>query len=159
MRLSSLPPEGAWWPHGAADSPEPTAWPLHTGFPSPAANDAHRPIRLDDVLAPHPSATFYLRAAGPQRHDGGIVPGDVLVVDRMLAPVDGTLVVASVEGELVTRWLRIGRHRAGLVSAHASSPPVLLGEAEDVAVWGVVTWVLHRIPAPRPPRPSERRRR
>lgn len=52
----------------------------------------------------HPDSTLLIRA--PEEIKGiGVVPGDLLVADRLVAPCDGQLVVAMINGQQTIRWL------------------------------------------------------
>ena len=75
----------------------------------------HYPVDLNRLILPRPASTFLLRAA---RKKKGVCPGDILVVDRSLAPQPSQLVVAVNEGEL------------SLMSYPVDE------------VWGVVTYVI-----------------
>ncbi|MBO0806168.1 MAG: hypothetical protein J2P25_24235 [Nocardiopsaceae bacterium] len=110
-----------------------------TGFPSPA-EDYAGPVSLDrELLGP---AVFVMRAGVPLPAEG-IGAGDELLVDRSLAPRDGSLVVASCDGELLARRLRL-RPRPRLEAAGPGCPevPVGPGAAEP---WGVVTVVIRHV--------------
>ena len=68
------------------------------GFPSPAEGYTGGHLNLDEHLIKHPSATFFVRAAGESMTGVGIFPGDLLIVDRSLRAVDGSVVIAVVDG-------------------------------------------------------------
>ena len=113
------------------DPPSPRLEP--TGFASPAADYLQLGISLDRSLIDHPEATFFFRAAGPALAEAGIVNGDLLVVDRSVAPQPGHIVVAVADGEFVLRELRV----------------LAREEYGEVNVWGVVRWAIHRLcPSP-----------
>lgn len=113
------------------DPPSPRLEP--TGFASPAADYAELGISLDRSLIDHPEATFFFRAAGMALSRSGIFNGDLLVVDRSVAPQPGHIVVAVADGEFVLRELRA----------------LAREEFSEVTVWGVVRWAIHRLcPSP-----------
>lgn len=64
------------------------------GFPSPADDYVEGLLDLNSHLVKHPAATFFVRVAGDSMVGAGIHPGDILVVDRSLEPVDGKIVIA-----------------------------------------------------------------
>ena len=68
------------------------------GFPSPAEQYVEQALDLNELLVTHPAATFFVRAAGDSMVNAGILPGDILVVDRTLDPVNGNIVIAAVAG-------------------------------------------------------------
>ena len=59
---------------------------VHAGFPSPADDFIEEMIDLNEVLIKNPTATFLWRVVGDCMIDVKIFPGDVVVVDRSLAP-------------------------------------------------------------------------
>src|SRR5215475_9076421 len=63
----------------------------------------------------------------------GIHSGDVLIVDRALAPGDGSVIIAIVNGKLT------------LVPENHQYPPLAITETTAFEVWGVVTYVIHRV--------------
>lgn len=109
------------------------------GFPAPGDDLVERPLDLNELLIDDPQATFYVRVKGDSMEGARIFDGDILVVDRSISAAPGLIVVAAVYGELVVK--RLERTPDGLVLASAQEgyAPILLQEAEDCVVWGVVT--------------------
>ena len=68
------------------------------GFPAPGDDLVEKPLDLNDLLIDNPTATFFVRVAGDSMEGAKIFDGDVLVVDRSVAPTDGSIVVAAVYG-------------------------------------------------------------
>jgi DNA polymerase V len=114
------------------------------GFGSPSHDTTVRRIDLNDALIQHPQATFVMRAEGTGMRDAGIDGGDVLVVDRAVAPGHGHIVIAVLDGELVCR--RLHRPAPGAeVVLQAANPEVAdhrVPEGDALDVWGVVTYVI-----------------
>jgi len=79
---------------------------VQAGFPSPADDHLERSIDLNEELIQHPAATFFVRVKGESMHDAGIQSGDILVVDRSLAPTDRKIVVAMIDGEFTVKRFR-----------------------------------------------------
>ena len=115
------------------------------GFPSPAEDHLETALDLNDLVVKHPAATFFVRVEGHSMVDAGIQDGDVLVVDRALEPGQDTVVVAALNGEFTVK--RIGKIDGQLYLLPASSThaPMLITEEVDFLVWGVVTYVIHRL--------------
>lgn len=104
------------------------------------------PIDLNEHLINDPTATFILRVAGDSMVGCGIFDGDELIVDRSITPVEGSVIIAVVDGELLIRRLRFSN--SGKPELHAenkSFPTIRLSEAGELEVWGVVTRSLHRV--------------
>jgi len=108
------------------------------GFPAPGDDLVEKPLDLNDLLIDNPTATFFVRVAGDSMEGAGIFDGDILVVDRSVSPSDTSIVVAAVFGELVVKRLRKYANKAELVSENDAYAPILINDADDVYIWGVV---------------------
>jgi DNA polymerase V len=69
----------------------------------------------------------------------GIEAGSLLAVDGQGSPVQGCLVVAAVDGELLVRRLQRSGSRLQLLAAHPDFPLIEPSYEQDFAIWGVVT--------------------
>jgi DNA polymerase V len=117
------------------------------GFPSPAEDSVDRKLDLHEHLVRHPASTFFVRASGDSMIHAGIHNGDLLVVDRSLEAVNGSIVVAAVEGEMTVKYLAKRNGRVLLVPANDGYPELDVTEQEAALVWGVVTYAIHRVNA------------
>jgi len=138
-------PDGT--PVGRADAEETPARrnPVSAGFGSPGADATVKRINLNDALITHPQATFLMRAAGSSMDAAGIADGDVLLVDRALTPVHGSIVIAVVGGELVCRrlWKKSGQIRLQSANSWQETPTAMPGSS--VEIWGVVTTAIRSL--------------
>ncbi|WP_310393937.1 translesion error-prone DNA polymerase V autoproteolytic subunit [Hymenobacter sp.] len=119
--------------------------PVPAGFPSPADDHLDAPLDLTRHLFRHPASTFLARVSGDSMLGAGIHPGDLVAVDRALRAREGSIVVAVVEGEHTIKRLRYRAGRPWLVAENARYPPLAVGEEQGLAVWGVVTHVIHAL--------------
>lgn len=108
------------------------------GFPAPGDADVERVLDINDLVVKHPASTFFVRVSGDSMEGAGIFEGDVLVVDRAVEAVDGKIVVAAVNGELLVKHIKRSHTGLTLVSANVAYPPIPVGEDEECYVWGVV---------------------
>ena len=121
-------------------------WRIPAGFPSPAEDYTAGTINRNEHLIHHPDATFLLRVLGHSMQGAGIFDGDEILVDRAIPPSDGRIVVASVNGELTVKRLRLRNGRPPmLVPESPEFPAMELREGEECQIWGVVTRVLHQV--------------
>jgi len=78
------------------------------GFPSPAEDYVEGRIDLNRDLIKHPLSTFYVRVSGDSMVGAGIMPGALLVVDRVVEALGGHIVVARIGDELCVKRLSMG---------------------------------------------------
>ncbi|TMO62480.1 LexA family protein [Pseudoalteromonas aurantia] len=107
-----------------------------TGFESPASEYKELGLSLDQLLVKHPNATFIGLASGDSMQGVGIFDGDVLVVDRAVAPQQNDVIVANYNNEFVCKLLDI-QHRI-LRSASPIYAPVNIGDCDNFQLEGVV---------------------
>ena len=69
------------------------------GFPSPAEESLLDTMTLDEYLIRRPEATYMLKVEGDSMVEAGILPGDVVLVERGRQPKNGDVVIACVDGE------------------------------------------------------------
>ncbi len=75
------------------------------GFGSPSGDTGVTCLDLNDILVRHPQATFLMRIAGDAMQEAGIDSGDLVLIDRAIAPSNGHVVIAIVDDEFVCRRL------------------------------------------------------
>jgi len=119
--------------------------PVSAGYPSPADDYLDGSLDLNQHLIKHPTATFFVRVAGESMREAGIHTGDVLIVDRALTPRDGSIIIAVVNGELTVKRLSKRQGKLILVPENNQYPPLAITETTAFEVWGVVTYVIHRV--------------
>ena len=120
------------WPVSALDVR------IAAGFPSPAEDHAGKRIDVLEHLVKHPQATYQMQVRGESMREAGIFDGDVVLVDRAIAPRPGQIVVAVVDGEFTIKqlWQRAGRMK--LKAANPTFADISPKEGQSVEVWGVV---------------------
>jgi DNA polymerase V len=119
--------------------------PVSAGYPSPADDYLDGSLDLNQHLIKHPTATFFVRVAGESMREAGIHSGDVLIVDRALAPGDGSVIIAIVNGELTVKRLAKCHGKLLLMPENHQYPPLAITETTAFEVWGVLTYAIHRV--------------
>ena len=117
------------------------------GFPSPAENYIEEKLNLDKHLIKNKESTFFVRVSGDSMINVGIFDNDILVVDRSLVPVRQSIVIASIDGELVVKKLvkdRIKKYFY-LKSENKNYPNIRLNSNSDTIIWGIVTYTIHSL--------------
>lgn len=109
------------------------------GFPSPADDYLDRPLDFNELLIENAPATFAVRVAGDSMTGIGLFPGDIAVVNRAKGVVDGSIVVALVDGEFTLKRFRRRGGRVWLHPENPAYPDIEIMEGVAFEVWGVVT--------------------
>lgn len=118
---------------------------IPAGFPSPAADYFESDLALNDLVVDHPAATFFVRIDGDSMVEAGIHNGDVVVVDRALEPGLDSIVIAAVDGQFTIKRISRANGRLFLLPANRNHAPIEITEDMDFHVWGVVTYVIHKL--------------
>ncbi|MFT8704035.1 LexA family protein [Bifidobacterium aquikefiricola] len=130
----------------AAVSPRPVLMALeavHAGFPSVAQDYFAGDFSLDENVITNPDTTFILHVAGDSMEGAGIFDGDLLIVDRSIAPAAGDIVVAILDDELTVKRLLVHGSTPVLHPENARYPNFIPGNDESLSIWGVVTGNFH----------------
>ena len=108
------------------------------GFPSPADDYLDRPLDFNELLIENPAATFAVRVDGDSMIGAGIFPGDIAVVDRAGTAVDGSVVLALVDGEFTIKRYRSRNGAVWLEPANPAYRRIDISAESAFEVWGVV---------------------
>jgi len=118
---------------------------VEAGFPSPADDYIDQGLDLNEHLIPRPAATFLVRVSGDSMTGGGIHSGDILIVDRSIEPRSGNVVIAILSGELTVKRFRRKGKSIVLEPDGEGWKPIHITEEMDFSIWGVCTYVIHRL--------------
>ncbi|BDM82923.1 hypothetical protein AM10699_57840 (plasmid) [Acaryochloris marina MBIC10699] len=84
-----------------------------------------------------------MRVDGDSMKGCGIFSEDLVIVDRSLNPVDGSVIIAVLDGEFMVKRFRQSNGRILLAAENPDYPPIVIQDGSDFHVWGVVTYVVH----------------
>ena len=116
------------------------------GFPSPAENYVEEKLNLNSYLIKNKESSFFVRVSGDSMINVGIFDNDILIVDRSLDPKRQSIVVVSIDGELVIKKLMKDQSKNYyLKSENSNYPNIKLNSNRDTVIWGVVTYVIHSL--------------
>lgn len=115
---------------------------VEAGFPSPAEEELVDTLSLDDFLIQNREATFLLKVSGDSMTGAGIMPGDMVIVDKGQTPKSGDIVIAQVDGEWTMKYLRKRGDTVTLVPANPKYQPIR--PKNELKVAGVVTAVVRK---------------
>ncbi len=115
---------------------------VEAGFPSPAEEELVDTLSLDDLLIKNREATFLLKVSGDSMIEAGILPGDMVLVERGREARSGDIVIAEVDGKWTMKYLE---KRGGSVTLRPANPKY--GEIRpktELKIAGVVTSVIRK---------------
>lgn len=117
---------------------------VSAGFPSPAEDFMEPSLDLNRTLVRNAASTFFARVSGESMKDAGIGDGDLLVVDKSIAPYDGCIAVCFLDGEFTLKRVRCDGRRVTLLPANPRYRPIEVGPDDEFSVWGVVTYSIRK---------------
>ncbi len=115
---------------------------VEAGFPSPAEEELADILSLDEFLIKNRNATFMLKVSGDSMSEAGIIPGDMVLVDKSLNPKSGDIVIACVDDQWTMKFLRKRGKSVTLVPANPAYKPIK--PKRELSIAGVVTAVIRK---------------
>ena len=116
-----------------------------TGFTAAADDYMERGIDLNEQLIRNKPATFFMRVSGSSMTGAFIHDGDIVIVDRSIKPVNGKIVIAVVDGEMLIRRYEKTINRLRLIPETPKLSPIDVSEFNDFKIWGVVIYVIKNL--------------
>jgi SOS regulatory protein LexA len=115
---------------------------VSAGFPSPAEEELADTMSLDEYLITNKEATYILKVNGDSMIEAGILPGDLLLVERGAEARDGDIVIAQVDREWTMKYLRKRGTRVFLEAANKEYKPI--HPQEELQIAAVVRAVIRK---------------
>lgn len=116
-----------------------------TGFGAAPDDYAEKDIDLNEQLIRNKPATFFMRVSGDAMTGAGIFAGDVVIVDRSITPQSGQVIIATLDGEMLIRRFEKSFNKIRLIAETKNLATIDVDPFADFSVWGVVTYVIHRL--------------
>lgn len=89
--------------------------------------------------------TFALRVKGDSMRDEGILPGDVVVVQKQATARNGQTVIALVNGEATIKTYHRKNGAVELHPANESMKPIVVTETDTFHIEGIVVGVIRHL--------------
>jgi len=115
---------------------------VQAGFPSPAEDNLVDTLSLDDYLIRKPEASFMLKVSGDSMIDAGIMPGDLVIIERGGNPKNNDVVLAQVDRNWTLKYFFKRKGEVVLVAANKNYPEIRA--KEELSIAGVVTAVIRK---------------
>jgi DNA polymerase V len=114
------------------------------GFPSPADDYLDISMDLNKELIKNPPSTFFARVKGLSMKDEGIMPNNILVVDKSIQPKTGDLAVCFIDGDFTLKRIKKQKDCLYLMPSNKDFEPIKVTENNDFVVWGIVTYIIKK---------------
>lgn len=115
---------------------------VFAGFPSPAEDYLDPQLDFNAYFKKNPTATVAVRVKGDSMVDAFIPHNSIVVVDRSLRPPNNSIVVATLNGENVIKYLVRTIDGLWLLPANDKYKSIRITEDMDFTVWGVAKHVV-----------------
>ena len=109
---------------------------VQAGFPSPAEEELVDTLSLDEFLIKNPQASYLVKVTGDSMIDAGIMPDDLVIVDRGRQPRHGDIVIAEVDGQWTMKYYEKRGAKVLLRAANKKYPPI--EPKAELVIGGVV---------------------
>ena len=117
-----------------------------TGFGAAADDYMERGIDLNEELIRNKPATFFMRVSGNSMVNAGIYDGDIVIVDRSIKPLNGKIVIAVIDGEMLIRRYEKTINSLRLIPETPKLSAIEVNEFNDFKIWGVVICIIRQTP-------------
>lgn len=115
---------------------------VEAGFPSPAEEALLDTLSLDDLLIQNRDATFLLKVSGNSMSGAGILPGDMMLMDKGRTTKSGDIVIAEVDDEWTMKYFT---KRGDTVTLHPANPKYQpIKPKRELKIGGGVTAVVRK---------------
>ncbi len=111
---------------------------ISAGFPSPADDFLELTIDLNKHLIKHKDSTFFAKVKGHSMKNAGIFDGDLLIIDKSLAPQDGKIAICQIDGEFTVKRIKIENDVVWLIAENEEYKPIKVTEENELMIWGIV---------------------
>jgi len=114
------------------------------GFPSPAEEYLGDTLDLNAYVIKNPASTFFARVEGDSMIEAGIMPDDLVVVDRGIEAKHDDVVIAVVNGEMTIKRLST-QMGLRLVPENKNYSDIRITGSTELSIWGVVTFRIGKV--------------
>jgi DNA polymerase V len=116
-----------------------------TGFGAAADDYMERGIDLNEQLIRNRPATFFMKVSSNSMQNAGIGEGDIVIVDKSVQPVNGRIVIAVIDGEMLIRRYQRTMNKLLLVPETSKLSAIDVSEFSDFKIWGVVVYIIKAV--------------
>lgn len=111
---------------------------VSAGIPSDVNDFIKEGLDLNEFLVSNPDSTFILKVSGDSMIGAGINNNDTLIVDKAIEPINGDVVIASIDGELTVKTLKVEKNNIYLVPENINYNIIEINQNSRFEILGVV---------------------
>ncbi len=97
---------------------------VEAGFPSPAEEELGDTMDLEEFLIRNKEATYMLKVTGDSMIEAGLLPGDLVLVERRADAKDGDIVIVQIDQGWTMKYLRKRGRKLWLEPANKKYKPI-----------------------------------
>ena len=115
---------------------------VEAGFPTSVGEELMDTMSIDEFLIENKEATYLLKVKGDSMIGAGIMPGDLVIVERGRPARVGEVVVAEVDREFTLKYFRKKGNKIYLESANKKYKPIF--PKEELKILAVVRALIRK---------------
>jgi len=124
--------------------------PIYTTQTQPAALSQAEDTQSEtfdfiEHLIKNSSATFLVKMTDDSMTGAGIMPNDILLLERGAEPTHEDIVLAVVDGEFTIKRLVRKPNRIELKPENPKYQPIKIDDESELNIWGVVKHAIHQL--------------
>lgn len=112
------------------------------GFPVPTPDEQADLMSLNDYLIDNPNQTFLLKVGGDSLKEAGIMPQDLVIIERQSEARNGQIVLAHIDHEWTLKIFEKVRGQVRLLSANKEYAAII--PKTELLIYGVVKGVIRK---------------
>lgn len=109
---------------------------------APEKKAARQGFDLNALLVQHPEDTYFAYINGRCMAGAFIPPGALLVINRVLSPQNGDVVIARLNGRFIVRFLKKNKYTCWLCAPGRPYRELKITSDMNMSIWGVVTQIV-----------------
>ena len=88
------------------------------------------------------SPRFLVKCGDHAMINAFIPPGAELMIDPLVDPVNGNIVLAELNKRVIVRFIQINKYKSRLIAANSKFPDIEMRETHNLKILGVVSRII-----------------
>ena len=115
---------------------------VEAGFPSPAEEELGDTMDLEEFLIRNKEATYMLKVTGDSMIEAGLLPGDLVLVERRSDAKNGDIVIAQIDQGWTMKYFRKRGRKIWLEPANKKYKPI--SPAQELKIAAIVVAAIRK---------------